>query len=119
MLITLYFAGNAIFVHGVAWGYYPSDYRVFIDNDPPLLYYANSSLANRPSGLYIDTDGLMFFQVDFSSGTHVLKIDNNGGVGWIGLDYIEVVTVTGGTPCVVNVHLPSSLTKPDLCFHPG
>ena len=98
IFLQTHFIGNAFFVHGVAWGFYSSSYGGFVDNNPSPTYYANSSLANSPNAPYAYTSGLMLFNADLNDGPHSLVLDNRGGIGWIGLDYIEVVSITGGTP---------------------
>jgi hypothetical protein len=49
---------------------------------------------------YIFTSGLLSFQPNPSSSLRTLTIDNAGGQGYLGIDYLEVISVSGGTPCV-------------------
>jgi hypothetical protein len=97
-LLTFSRTGNAILLHGFAWSYNPSNHRISIDNQPAVTIYANSSLANTGDPGYIYTDGLIYFQANLSSGPHHLTVDNDQGVGFLGLDYIEVISIAGGTP---------------------
>jgi hypothetical protein len=82
----------------MAWSYNPSNHRILIDNQPAVSNYANSSLANTGNPGYIFTDGLIYFHANLSSDLHILNVDNDQGAGWIGLDYVQVISITGGTP---------------------
>jgi hypothetical protein len=58
---------------------------------------ANSSLAytGNPGALY--TSGATFIQANLSHSSHVLTVDNQHDAGQLGFDYVEVVSITGGS----------------------
>jgi hypothetical protein len=71
---------------------------MFIDAGPPALYSSSSTLPSTPQGL-VYTNGLLHAQTDLDvSQRHTLKFDNDDGAGQIGLDYVEIISVTGGSP---------------------
>lgn len=43
-------------------------------------------------------DDLLFFQFNPSGFSRTLAINNYDGEGQISLDYIEIITITGGSP---------------------
>jgi hypothetical protein len=63
-----------------------------------VTIYANSSLANTGNPGYIFTHGLIYSRANLSNNPHILTVDNDQGAGFISLDYIEVITITGGSP---------------------
>jgi hypothetical protein len=62
------------------------------------MIYANNSLANTGNPGYIYTSGLIYSQANLSNDLHILSVDNDQGAGFLGLDYVEVISITGGTP---------------------
>jgi hypothetical protein len=84
-------------VSGFAWSFFPSNYRVSIDDAAQGAFSSNSSLANSTNG-FIFTSGTAFVQANLSSTSHVLTVDNDKGAGIMGLDYVEVISVSGGSP---------------------
>ena len=84
-------------VHGFAWCYNPSNHRIAIDNEPVVTIYANSSLENVGDPGYISVDSLLYFRANLSNEPHILRVDNDDGAGFLGLDHVEVISVTGGT----------------------
>jgi hypothetical protein len=83
-------------MYGLSWSYFPSDYVVSVDNQPHITLFANSSLPDSQTGLMY-SGGLHYFQADLTDDLHTLVVDNNNGLGYLGIDYMEVITVTGGT----------------------
>jgi len=71
-----------------------------LDHHDPSTFFGNSALRNGPT-YSLFTDGLLFFQANPTGSSHNLNIDNANGVGTVAFDYAEIITVTGGTPCVV------------------
>jgi len=98
--VTIPFSGNAVFVYGTAWAYGLSAFRVSLDGQAPRTIFINSSIT----GQEIAYDGLLFSQFNPTSSSHELTIDNDNGLGSIGLDYIEIVTVTGGSSYASQHH---------------
>lgn len=47
------------------------------------------------------TDGLMYFQANPTGSAHNLVIENSNGAGVVALDYVEIITISGGTPCAM------------------
>ena len=100
------------------WSFNPSNYRITID-ESVVTIYANSSLRNVRNFGYIFTDGLLYFRANLSNGPHTLWVDNDEGAGFLGLDYVEVISVTGGiavdrTPAAsttLSAGLPTVLTN--------
>jgi len=99
--IIIPFSGNAIFVYGFAWSSIPS--RASLDAQDPIILSLNSSLPSDSAGRLF-SDNLLFLQFNPSGSPNTLVIDNHNGVGQIGLDYIEIVTVTGGSPHSESQH---------------
>jgi len=57
---------------------------------------SNSTLPGITNGVlgHVYTNGLLFFQANLSHGTHSLTLSNDNGVGYFGLDYVEIITIT-------------------------
>jgi len=85
-------------MYGFSWSFAPSTYRVSIDSGTTVTLNASSSLPAEVSSGRVYVAGLTFFQTNLANSSHTLTVDNDLGVGQIGLDYVEVVSVTGGTP---------------------
>jgi hypothetical protein len=113
--------GNAILVYGFSWSFFPSSYRVTLDNETSVTLYSASALPNTTSaGLSrIYTSGLTFFQANLTDLPHILTVDNNNGAGQIGLDYIEIISVTGGTLWVYCLICCGQLGLIFVCFSVG
>jgi hypothetical protein len=84
-------------VYGFSWSFYPTIYRMSVDSQTPVLSSSSSTLASVQTGS-VYTHGLLYAQTNLSESSHVLTFDNDGGNGQIGLDYIEIISVTGGSP---------------------
>jgi len=84
-------------VYGVSWSFFPTLSRMSIDSQAPTVYSSSSTLLNSVTGR-VYTHGLLYFQTGLSGTNHTLIFDNDNGIGTIGLDYIETITVTGGSP---------------------
>lgn len=82
-------------MYGFAWPSIPS--RASVDAQDPIILSLNSSLPSDSAGRLF-SDNLLFLRSNPLSSPNTLAIDNHTGVGQIGLDYIEIVTVTGGSP---------------------
>jgi hypothetical protein len=85
---------NAILVYGFSWANSPSVHKFSLDNDPPTTLFANSSLTIPDT---YSASGLAFFRANLSGSSHYLSVTNENS-GLMGLDYIEFVSITGGTP---------------------
>jgi hypothetical protein len=85
-------------VHGFSWSFEPSIYRVTLDNEPPLSQYSGSTFPPDVSPGRIYIAGLTYFQANLNGSSHILTVDNDNGAGQIGLDYIEIISITGGVP---------------------
>jgi len=79
----------------MSWASSPTVYKVLLDNDDPVTLFANSSLTDSS---YVSPSGLLFFRADLSNSSHYLEVDNINAAGLLGLDYIEIFSITGGTP---------------------
>ena len=67
-----------------------------------MTHSGNSSMPdNFPSRIFLD--GLCAIQPNPSGSTRALTIDNANGAGYLGIDYFEVISVTGGTPYVLVI----------------
>jgi hypothetical protein len=96
---------NAILAYGASWAYYPSTYGATLDGGARTAYSANSSLPDLyPSPIF--TSGLLTFQPNPSGSLRALTIDNADGQGYLGIDYFEIISVSGGTPCAQFIFLP-------------
>lgn len=83
-------------MYGIAWSDRLSASRVALDDQAPTTLFLNSSLPNSSSEVLF-FDGLLFSQFNPTGSTHKLTIDNDNGQGIFGIDYIEIVNVTGGS----------------------
>jgi hypothetical protein len=83
--------------YGLGWSFFPTNYRSSIDAQSDTLFVSNSTLPNTTTGR-IYTQGLLFVQANLSNTSHFLTLDNDDGNGFFGLDYLEIVSVTGGSP---------------------
>jgi len=99
--VTVPFSGSAILAYGVGWSFFPTSYRASLDDHSPTLFASNSTLPNTTTGRTY-TAGLLFFQANLSSKPHSLVLDNDNGGGYLGLDYIEIINVTGGSPFLAS-----------------
>jgi hypothetical protein len=87
-------SGHAIFVYGIGWSSIPPRFRASVDAQNPITLSLNSPIPSNSAGHFF-SDNLLFFQFNPSGFSRTLTIDNPGHFG---LDYIETVTVTGGSP---------------------
>jgi hypothetical protein len=68
-----------------------------IDEGSPTIYASSSTLPRTTHGR-VYSNGLLYAQTDLAMSQHMLTFDNNDGAGQIGLDYLEIISVTGGSP---------------------
>ena len=84
-------------VYGFSWSFLPTNFRVSLDAGTPVNLASNSTLPDTvPNRIY--PNGLLFFQGNLSDTSHTLTVDNDDGSGFLGSDYIEIVSITGGSP---------------------
>jgi hypothetical protein len=84
-------------VYGFSWSFFPTRYRMSVDAGSPSTYASSSTLPNTTPGR-IYSSGLLHAQTDLTMSQHTLTFDNDDGAGMIGLDYLEIISVTGGSP---------------------
>jgi hypothetical protein len=77
-----------------------------MDNQPPITLFGDSALSNNTSLDMMYTDGLLFFQANTEGSPHNLVMDNADGAGVFALDYVEIVTISGGSPWVYFRYQP-------------
>ena len=85
-------------MHGLSWSFTPTIYQATLDNETPVTLFSGSALPRDPAAARFYVQGLIFFRANLSNSTHVLTVDNKDGAGQMGLDYLEVMSVTGGIP---------------------
>ena len=88
---------NAVIAYGASWSFFPSTYRITRDGQEFQIRSGNSSLPDSsPSHSFLGA--IMAFEPNPSGALSTLSIDNAEGVGHMGIDYIELITVSGGMP---------------------
>ena len=89
-----------VIAHGASWSFFPSTYRVSRNQARPRTRYGNSSIPDSdPSRSFVD--GVIAVEPNPFSTLRRLTIDNGNGAGYLGVDYFELISVTGGTWCVL------------------
>jgi hypothetical protein len=89
--------GTAVMVYGFSWSFFPTRYQMSIDAGPPVVYASSSTLqGGTPGRVY--SNGLLHVQTDLNMSQHTLTFNNDDGAGQIGLDYLEIISITGGFP---------------------
>ena len=96
------YEGDAIFVRGITWASAPTSFRTQLDDEPLTTHLGGSSSLsfdpNSPHTEQLVFDLMYYFNAGLdSSKLYTFIMDNNEGVGKCGIDYIEVVSVSGGT----------------------
>ena len=84
-----------------------------------MTIYANSSLENVGDPGYAFIDGLVYIHPNLIYGPHTLSVDNDDGTGFLALDYVEVISITGGiavdrtsaASATLSAGLPTDLTN--------
>ena len=79
-----------------SWSFFPSTYRVTRDGQ---IRFGNSSLPDGSSCHGI-LGAIMAFEPNRSGALFTLSIDDAKGVGHVGIDYFELIIVSGGAPYV-------------------
>jgi len=92
--IIIPFSGHAVFVYGIGWSSIPPRFRASVDAQNPITLSPNWPIPSNSAGHFF-SDNLLSVQFNPSGFSRTLTIDNPGHFG---LDYIETVTVTGGSP---------------------
>jgi hypothetical protein len=97
------FSANAILVYGIGWSTILSAFQVSVGPRGPITLSLNPSHPNNSTGR-VFFDDLLFFQFNPSGFSRTLAINNYDGEGQISLDYIEIITITGGSPIASQRH---------------
>ena len=81
-------------MHGMSWSYLTSTYQVTLDNVTLSTFSANAT-TGVPGFMY--PGGVFLSHANLSKSSHVLTVDNKQGAGLLGFDYVEVISVSGGS----------------------